>query len=192
MEGYLRKEQRNIEKKIMTAEKINSVPEILIPSYGLYSKKSNIEFIGYQMEEINGPQFREYIVDENSQIDLYKFADEFSELENILERGNKEGCVFPDIATLTNIMVSMRNGFPHKFLIDYEGIQVGKYYTSGISQGINSNLLKLEKYYKDKKRNLYSENLDYASILHMYFRIVLHVNLNYVGKKSEITKKPIH
>lgn len=188
-EGYLKSEQKNIENKIMDAKKIESVPEIVVPSYGLYSEVNNDQFIGYQMEEINGPQFREYIVDENIQMDLYKFADEFYELENILERGNKEGCIFPDIATLTNIMVSIENNHTQKYLIDYEGIQVDKYYTSGISQGINPYLLKLEKYYKDKKRLLYSKNLDYASILHMYLRVVLHVNLNYMGRKSKITGK---
>lgn len=192
-EGDSKKNKRNLELKILNAKPIHSVPEIVIPTYALYSEKPNKIFAGYQMKEIKGPQFREYIVDKNEELDLYKFADEFSNLENIVSRGNKKGFVFPDIATLSNIMVltNHTSSFKksRKFLIDYEGIQVGKFYTSGISEGINPYLLHLEKYYKDKKRNLYSKNLDYASILHMYFRIVLHVDLNYIGRKSKITGK---
>lgn len=174
---------KNMEKKIIAAKTYKLVPEICVPTYAIYLEDGT--FWGYQMEEIKGCSFRKYIVDSNPSCNLYTYADAFSDLEDIVERGHKREYVFPDLATLSNIIVSRDSG--QKFLIDYDGMQVSHFPSTSFSYGLNLSLFDLDKYYKDKKKRLFSPNLDFASLLHMYFRNVFHIDLCFVGKKSQIT-----
>ena len=170
-------ENIDIEKRILNSKSIKDVPEIIIPNKAVYNDE---KFVGYTMKEAKGINYNEY----DSQLtyldrhDLQRYGEEYLKLENIIKRGNKQNCVFPDLCSCDNIFID-----PYKNItfIDYDGIQINNEKTLCIS----SRLGKIDQYKNKKymwKNDTYTTELDKKSLINLYFLLTFNINLNMINK----------
>jgi len=169
----------DLEGKILDAKKLESVPEIIVPNKAVYENGS---FVGYTMNKAKGENFNDvdekYTLYERS--DLRRYVTEFSQLEDIIKRGNKEGIVFPDFATCDNIYLTNKGKFS---LIDYDGLQVGNHEAICISTSLGDEHQYVnKKYMADDK--LYTSQLDIKSLIVLFFLSAFNVNLGKIGTRA--------
>lgn len=165
----------DIENKILSAKKIENVPEIIIPDSIVYLDN---EFMGYTISPACGLNFVEFEDKKtlNEKCDLYKYADEQVKLENVIKRANKEHIVFPDLLTCDNIFIS-DSGYQ---FIDYDGIQIGNIPVLQLSTMLGDDeQYEIPKYMDNNE--LYNSNLDKKSLLFLYYLSAFNINLNMVG-----------
>ena len=165
----------DIEKKILSAKKIENVPEIIIPDSIVYLDN---EFMGYTISPACGLNFVEFEDKKtlNEKCDLYKYADEQFKLEDVIKRANKEKIVFPDLLTCENIFIS-DSGYQ---FIDYDGIQIGNIPVFQLSTMLGDDeQYEIPKYMDNN--GLYNSNLDKKSLLFLYYLSAFNINLNMVG-----------
>ena len=166
----------DIEAKILNAKPIPGSPEILTPTSAVYSE--NGFFVGYIMPRAKGMNYNER--DEKLTIkqreDLNKYAKIHSRIEQILIKN--PNIVFPDICTCENIFISEKEKIQ---LIDYDGLQVGKYRTSSLSTSVGT----INDYVDDPKYmtkdKLFTKELDKKSSIVLYFLSAFNIDLGRVG-----------
>jgi len=174
-----------IEKKIVEARPIVTVPEIIVPETAVYDNGS---FCGYISKKAEGIDYNEYddrlSITDRSNLKMY--ADDHAKLESIVKRGNEAGIVFPDLCTCDNIFVD-KNG--NMSLIDYDGLQVGNHVTPILSTSLGEQ----EQYYCPKyfKQELFTPELDKKSLIVLYFLTTFNVNLNKVGMINPMTNQEV-
>jgi len=175
-----------LEDKIMNAEPIPNVPEIIIPSAGVYDEFN--QFVGFVTPPAPGKDFNSY--DENytlaQRADLQAYSKLFYNLTDVVKRANEQGIVFPDMCTCDNMFVS--NGKIH--FIDYDGIQVGKYKAPAMSTTLGPEF----QYHNSKymSNNYYfTPELDKKSIVLLYFLSTYNLDLSKVGQRNPFTGKII-
>jgi len=177
----------NLERKIMSAEVIPEVPEILVPKSGVYDNPRQNNFVGYITPPAEGIDLNSY--DENYTLEqrsnLVHYGTIFQNISSAVERANKKKIVFPDLCTCDNIFIS---GGKITF-IDYDGLQVGKHG----SYAISSTLGNQGQYFSPKylERGLFTSELDKKSIVLLYFLSAFNVDLNMIGQKNPMTGKII-
>lgn len=174
----------NLEEKILNSKTIEEVPEIIVPSAPIYMSNGN--FVGYTMPEAEGISYDEYNngklkYDYKSSCDLYRYASEFSKLENIIKKSND--IVYPDILSRNNTFF---DGDNFQF-IDYDGIQVNGY----LSQTSSSSLGRKSDYQNTKymNGNLFNKNLDIKSLIYLYFYTVFGVDLGKIDNEYSFDKE---
>lgn len=171
----------SLEEKILNSSPVSGVPEIVTPTSAVYD---NSKFVGYTMDFVKGKSSNE--IDDNLTIsqrsNLSMYARMHHRLEDLVKRGNDKGIVFPDLATCDNIII--RNDGSIR-LIDYDGLQVGKYKTVCISTNLGDNSqYMIPKYQKDF---LFNPNLDKKSLINLYFLDAFNINLEMVGRYNPYT-----
>ena len=122
----------NIEEKILSARKFESIPEIEVPVSALYDIDTGI-FLGAKYCYIKGLTYGDYL-DKNSckYKKIIKYYDLF---EDIFKRAEKESIVFPDFSNYDNLIVSNKKLTKRKLtLIDYEGIQIANHPATDVSK----------------------------------------------------------
>lgn len=174
-----------MERKILEAKSIVSVPEIIVPESAVYN---NGDFCGYISKKASGIDYNEYddrlsLVDRSN---LKMYADDHAKLESIVKRGNEAGIVFPDLCTCDNIFVDA-NG--EMSLIDYDGLQIGDYVTPILSTSLGDQ----DQYYSSKyyRNGLFTPELDKKSLIILYFLTAFNVNLNTLGMINPATNEKV-
>ena len=116
----------DIEKKMLAAKKIETIPEIEIPVSALYDL-NNKRFVGVKSNYIKGIN-RYNFMKEN--LDYNQIIKDYDYFEDIFKRAKKEAIVFPDFANDNNIMIyKNKDGSKAIKLIDYDGIQTKDFST---------------------------------------------------------------
>ena len=165
----------SLEEKIVNSGRIESLPEVIIPTAAVYDED---KFIGYTMKYVKGQTYNE-LEDKltiGQRTNLKMYAHIYHKLENIVSRGNSKGIIFPDLCTTDNIIITPDGRIR---LIDYDGLQIGKYKTVGISSNIGEQSQYLiPKYQKDF---LFNSNLDKKSLIELYFLDAFNTNIEIVG-----------
>ncbi len=166
----------SLECKIMQAKPIKNVPEIIVPEIGVYDE--NNCFVGSIMKSAKGIDYNTY--DDNLLItercNLKKYANMHTKLESIVKRGNNEGIVFPDLCTCDNIYI---DSYGNIQLIDYDGLQIGKFKAPTMSTSLgDSDQYLIPKYCKN---GLFTPNLDKKSLIILYFLLTFNIDLNKIG-----------
>ena len=175
----------NLEEKIVNSKKIESVPEIVTPTSAVYDRDS---FIGYTMKHVKGNSYKdlESRLTIGQRANLKMYAHMHRKLESIVVRGNSRGVVFPDLCTTDNIMITDDGRIR---LIDYDGLQVGKYKSVGISTNLGDcSQYMIPKY---QENFLFNSNLDKKSLIELYFLDALNINLEMVGQYNPYIKRNI-
>jgi len=174
-----------IERKILEAKPIASVPEIIVPESAVYDKGN---FCGYISKKADGIDYNEYdyrlSLADRSNLKLY--ADNHAKLESIVKRGNEAGIVFPDLCTCDNIFVD-KNG--NMSFIDYDGLQIDNHVTPLLS----TSLCEREQYYCSKyyRNGLFTPQLDKKSLIILYFLTTFNVDLTKVGTINPMTNSEV-
>ena len=166
----------SLEEKILNSSKFETIPEIITPTSAVYDRD---KFVGYTMKYVKGNSYKELEsrLTIGQRTNLRMYAHMYRKLESIVARGNSKGVVFPDFCTSDNIMITNEGRIR---LIDYDGLQVGKYKCVGIS----SNLGNFSQYLVPKYQNdlLFNANLDKKSLIELYFLDAFNVNIEIVGQ----------
>ena len=171
----------SLEKKILYSTQVKSVPEIVVPKRAVYYQNN---FIGYTTDYVEGISYNEYddslSISQRKNLSMYAFM--YHKLESIVKRGNKEGIVFPDLCSCDNIILRKDGSFR---IIDYDGLQVGKYGSINISTSLgDQDKLMIPKY---QRNLLFNSNLDKKSLINLYFLDAFNINLETVGMYNPYT-----
>lgn len=135
-------------------------------------------FIGYTMYPTPGIDYREFQKGKSMEerCNLYFSATVHRQLEDIVRRGNEKSMVFPDLASSNNIFIDEKERIS---LIDFDGMQYGKYGSLSISGILGLDVYLKPKYSLDGV--LFHPELDKLSLMMFYFLDAFHVNLSRVG-----------
>lgn len=173
----------DMEKKVMSADKLNIIPEIIKPDAGIYYDGL---FVGYTMPAARGIDSTMYEARKSIQekLNLKRYASEFCKLEDAIKRANKKGIAFPDLLTCENMFID--NG-KYQF-IDFDGIQIDGYKVLQMSSLLGSD----SQYFTPKyinNNNFFNSNLDKKSLVILYYLTVFNVNLNSIGKYNPMIRR---
>ena len=175
--------ESDMEKKVMNADKLDIIPEIIKPDAGIYYDGL---FVGYTMPKARGIDSTMYENRKSIQekLDLIRYASEFCKLEDAIKRANKKGIAFPDLLTCENMFID--NG-KYQF-IDFDGIQIGDYKVLQMSSLLGSDSQYFTQKYIDNKE-FFNANLDKKSLIILYYLTVFNVNLNMIGKYNSMIRR---
>lgn len=175
----------NLEAKLLNKDKCFISEEVVKPNTIFYSKKGLA--VGFKMRPAVGINYNEFTKKLTRQEDtnLIMFNNIHKTLEEIV-RKNKD-IVFPDICTIDNIFIGPNGKIE---LIDYDGMQIGKYKAIEMSTTLDE---ETNNYYVAKywQKEIFTKNLDIKSLILLYFLKVFNVDLNQVGTISPFTNTPI-
>lgn len=175
----------NLEAKLLNKDKSFISEEIVKPNTIFYSRKGSA--VGFKMRPAIGINYNEFTkkLTRKEEVDLIMFNNIHKNLEEIV-RKNKD-IIFPDICTIDNIFIGPDGKIE---LIDYDGMQIGKYKAIEMSTTLDE---ETNNYYVPKywQKELFTKNLDIKSLIMLYFLTVFHVDLNQVGVISPFTHTPI-
>jgi len=175
----------NLEAKLLNKDKNYISEEINKPNTIFYSRKGMA--VGFKMKPAQGINYNYFIkkLSPQEEIDLPRLNNIHKNLEHIIKKN--EDIVFPDICTLDNIFIDSKDQIE---LIDYDGMQIGKYKAIEISTTLDE---RKNNYYIPKywQKELFTKNLDIKSLIVTYFLTVFHIDLNQVGVISPFTHNPI-
>ena len=165
----------DFEQKILDSENITINEAVIKPEMAVYD---GITFVGYIMQAAKGINYNDW--DQKLTLsqrgDLYQYANVYSNLEGVV--ASTPNIVYPDLCTCDNIYI-----YRDKIqLIDYDGLQVGNHPTPAVSTVLCDSLF--EKYLVTRKYydgNLYTKELDQASLIILYFLTTFNVDLTKVG-----------
>ena len=180
----------DIEQKILSAKKIETIPEIEVPVSALYDINTKC-FVGIKSNFIKGITYDNFIKENREYESIIKDYDYF---EDIFKRAEKESIVFPDFANSKNIMVSKdRNNNKTIKLIDYDSIQIGEFpsmtHATALDPAINNSTLMLKeeidsKYLiftpKYRKGDLFTQELNIYSEYVSFFLDLLNINISQI------------
>lgn len=175
----------SLERKIMSAKPIESVPEIITPNRVVLNRQNR--FVGYTMPPAPGIDFNTY--DQNftneQRSDLKGYSEVFYSLSSAVERANKQGIIMPDLCTCDNIFIDGGK----ISIIDYDGFQVGKHKAYTISTTLGPEL----QYHRPKYMNgdYFTPEIDKKGLVLLYFLNTYNINLNRIGQLDPMTGKPI-
>lgn len=175
--------ESDMEKKVMNADKLNIIPEIIKPDAGIYYDGL---FVGYTMPKAPGIDSTMYEDRKSIQekLNLKRYASEFCKLEDAIKRANKKGIAFPDLLTCENTFID--NG-KYQF-IDFDGIQIDGYKVLQMSSLLGND----SQYFTPKyinNREFFNANLDKKSLVILYYLTVFNVNLNMIGKYNPYERR---
>lgn len=170
-----------LERKIIESKPIINVPEIIVPEEAVYE---NQEFLGYTSKKAEGIDYNTYddFLTLKDRCNLKQYADEYSKLESIIKRGNKENIVFPDLCSCDNIFIDDKGNMS---LIDYDGLQIDNFITPILSSSLgDQDQYFCPKYYDGK---IFTSELDKKSLIVLYFLNTFNVDITKVGSRNPIT-----
>ena len=180
----------DIEQKILSAKKIETIPEIEVPVSALYDINTKC-FVGIKSNFIKGITYDNFIKENREYESIIKDYDYF---EDIFKRAEKESIVFPDFANSKNIMVAKdKNNNKTIKLIDYDSIQIGEFpsmtHATALDPTINNSALMLKeeidsKYLiftpKYRKGDLFTQELNIYSEYVSFFLDLLNINISQI------------
>ena len=180
----------DIEQKILSAKKIETIPEIEVPVSALYDINTKC-FVGIKSNFIKGITYDNFIKENREYESIIKDYDYF---EDIFKRAEKESIVFPDFANSKNIMVAKdKNNNKTIKLIDYDSIQIGEFpsmtHATALDPAINNSTLMLKeeidsKYLiftpKYRKGDLFTQELNIYSEYVSFFLDLLNINISQI------------
>lgn len=170
----------DIERKVLYHDGCVS-DGIISPCDAVYYKK---KFIGYTMPFFNGVSIFNAYESGYFNDSLYKYAEFFSKLENIISFNDR--IVFTDLLSVGNVMVNANDDIR---IIDFDDLQVGDYPTPTLSSGLGDRSIYWNsKYIGD---GLYTKELDIKSLIYLYFNLVFCVDLCLVDKCSDDSYKKL-
>lgn len=157
----------DIERKILNHEGLVN-DGVIVPIDAVYYKK---RFVGYTMPYFNGVSVFDAYDSGYFNNSLYKYAEFFSKLENIVIKNDK--IVFTDLLSDGNIMVNANDDIK---IIDFDDLQIDFYGTLTLSSGLGSKYIYTNTKYMDD--SLYTKELDVKSLIYLYFNLVFQVDLS--------------
>lgn len=168
----------DIEGKVLDSENQNLNKQIKKPKDIVYR---DAKFCGYTMERICGDDIYYYCsnLPQSMRYDLNYFANLYYKVEEIIK--SEDNLVFPDLCTFGNVVII--NGKP--IVLDYDGIQVGKYLSGNISSSLGNQSQYDNSKYRDG--DYFTKELDIKSLVTLYFACTFGVNLSVVGEHDPIT-----
>ena len=180
----------DIEQKILSAKKIETIPEIEVPVSALYDINTKC-FVGIKSNFIKGITYDNFIKENREYESIIKDYDYF---EDIFKRAEKESIVFPDFANSKNIMVAKdKNNNKTIKLIDYDSIQIGEFssmtHATALDPTINNSALMLKKEIDSKyliftpkyrKGDLFTQELNIYSEYVSFFLDLLNINISQI------------
>ena len=135
----------NLEAKLLNKEKYFISEDIKTPNTIYYSQKGFA--VGYKMKPAIGINYNEFdkTLTLQEELNLMRFNHIHKKLEEIVKK-NKD-IVFPDLCTCDNIHIGQKDKIE---LIDYDGLQIGKYKAIQMSTTLNEleNNYYIPKYYQ--------------------------------------------
>lgn len=172
----------DLEAKLVDSFSRKFPSEIKSPKVLVYNGNKLIGEITEGAKGISFTEWYEQLIKSKNE-DLESYARVYSKLEELV--GSTKDIVYPDICSYDNIFVS-DNGKRIE-LIDYDGLQVGKYPTLSFSSGLGSDI----DYYSSKKYcvapnydslvPMYTKELDIRSLIFFFYRTVFNVDLRTVS-----------
>ena len=163
---------------VLEGSKLVKSNDIVLPSSIVYSGKY---FAGYLMPYFDGISIYDC---HKCYVSPYRLMETYHKLENIIKKC--DNIVFPDLLTEGNILIS--DDLEIK-LIDFDGIQVGDYSTPIFSRNMGDKCIYDGTKYKDN--NLYTKQLDIKSLIYLYMKFLLGVDMGYLDKFEGIRQKEI-
>ena len=160
----------NLERKILHSKELVGT-DIVLP-HTMYMDHD--EVVGYTVPKILLPNIGDTLEKNKT----------FSNVSNVLlllanrvEKLNEQGIVFPDLCTYGNIFYDARTG-SFKF-IDYDGIQIFDTWSDSVSALIkyDFNYMYASEKYTAPGNFLWTSNIDKASIVALYLKKLLGVNI---------------
>jgi len=161
LRNYYQEFMDNIYNKVEYSKNIDS-SSIVLPNC-IYLK--NDRFVGYSIKK------------QENVIDLNKYLMKNDSLESVSEiiikltlevrKLNKENINLPDLGNLNNVLIDSKKEL--KF-IDYDGMQIDKYYSYSVSSLINYSYIPFTENIKycDLKTGLINSNLDKLSLYTLF------------------------
>lgn len=166
----------DLEELVLEGSKLVKSNDIVLPSSIVYSGKY---FAGYLMPYFDGISIYDC---HKCYVNPYRLMETYHKLENIIK--NCDNIVFPDLLTEGNILIS--DDLEIK-LIDFDGIQVGDYSTPFFSRDMGDKFIYDGTKYKDN--NLYTKQLDIKSLIYLYMKFLLGVDMGYLDKFEGMRQK---
>lgn len=164
-------EIKQLEKKILYADKLHDLENLVKPKCIVYSSITNPTYVGYQMSKIDGVNFdkNNIIIKEEDKYDLQRYARLYLKAEQTVKEANEQGIIIPDMLTDNNVLINKDEEI--KF-IDYDDMQIGDIASNAISnvyaEEDNDGNVKInlsDKYYTD---GLFNSNIDKQSLFYLY------------------------
>ncbi len=138
---------------------------------------------GYVMPNVPGVALLSY---HGSGLDLAKYADIHSQIEQNIKDGHEVGIVFPDLYATPNIRITPEGKV---FFIDFEGLEIKHMPSVGYSCFLGSPEEVLTPKYYDSETGLLSPEIDIKSSIFSYFLDVFSVSLESVNRKDQVTHR---
>ena len=139
----------------------------------------NGRFRGYVSAKVNGPTLVDYIdhLTFKEYYNLKVLTNIYENIIKVIDSGNKNGIVFPDLGTLDNFIVT-KNGYKY---IDLVGLQIKKYGTVDYSTLLGREedlyrILENPKYLTEDR--LFTPEIDKLSLIYLYFFLVFKIELS--------------
>ena len=175
----------DVETKIMYTQKLPKLPEIMVPTAGVYNHN---DFHGYLMPKAPGISLIQYLEGQNYEemVNLDNYAQIFKKLVEIVKRGNAEQICFPYLCDLNHIFIS-KNG--QISILSYDTLQVKNHLVIGESSAL-TNMTSLDKV-KFSEGKKYTPKIDQVSLILLYFYMTFQIDLTQIGKKNPFTKQVI-
>ena len=154
-------------KKILGANDLVSVPEIVVPYSVVYDGDV---FQGYTMPFFDGISIYELVDYNKKNLSLDGMTNFFVKLESIIRRA--DNIVFPDLLSDGNILVNRSD----IGLIDFDGLQVNEYMSPALSSSLGNHKMYINNKYREKN-GLYTKELDIKSLIYLYFDLIFDCGL---------------
>lgn len=166
----------DLEELILEGSKLVRSDDIILPSGIVYSNKY---FAGYLMPYFDGmPIYKCNKCYKNSR----RLVETYHKLENIIK--SCDNIVFPDLLTEGNILIN--DDFDIK-LIDFDGLQVENFSSPIFSNNMGKSYIYNNTKYKID--NLYTKQLDIKSLVYLYMKLLLNVNMGFLDSYDGIEQE---
>ena len=186
---------QNKEAKIMCADQIHNVPEIVLPECAVYRDFGKKMYCGYIMKNIRGVAYTAGNIarKDEDKLDLHRYAEFYLKLEDAVKRANAEGIIMPDMCSLWNIILASKKGDVR--FIDYDGMQVKDNITRDISNVYRiddkGHIEEDDFYPKYRQGEIFSDNIDKKSLLYIYLKTTFNMSPTLIKTLTENGASPL-
>ena len=166
----------DLENLVLEGSKLVKSDSIILPSSIVYSNKY---FAGYLMPYFDGIAIYDC---HKCYVSPYRLMETYHKLENIIK--SCRNIVFPDLLTEGNILISDELEIK---LIDFDGLQIYNYSTPFFSRNIgDESIYNGTKY---RSNDLYTKQLDIKSLIYLYMKFLLGVDMDILDKFQGVEQK---
>ena len=170
-------EEYDLEDMVLNGSGLVDSDSIIVPNSIVYGNK---KFVGYLMPYFDGVCLRRYS-DEHF-IHPIKLAEIYKKIEKTVKESSN--IVFPDLLTDGNILI---NGNHDIKLIDFDGLQIDYFRTPVFTRYMGDKNKYNNTKYKDG--DYFTKELDVKSLVYLYIKMLLDVELEIIDMYDGIAQK---